>query len=196
MARAHRVDLRRMAGATLLVYATWAGLLSLLAAAAFGANGKPVSWIIAIFAAGLAYLALLAIKPRALAHIALLAPLFDAGVGGHLSAMLLRLPHMVVLFMGTWVPFLLFGVDVPIGAALAYIPMLMVVVTLPLTPLGVGTRDALAAELLTQFASGATEAERLAAVAASTTTTAIALVVLEALLGLLLLRRAQRLIGN
>lgn len=194
VSRTYKVELRRMAGATLLVYATWAGCLLLLAVAAFIANGMSITWVLLLLGSGLAYLILLAINPNVLARNRVLAPLFEAGVRGHLSAMAYRLPHVVVLFVGTWAPFLFFGVDIPLTDALTYIPMLMVVVTLPLTPLGVGTRDALAAELLARFVDAPTEAERLAAVAASTTTTAVALVVLEAALGLLFLRRASRLL--
>ncbi|MCA9622182.1 MAG: flippase-like domain-containing protein [Myxococcales bacterium] len=192
LARAYRIDLRRMAGATLLVYATWAGCLLLLASAAFISAGYPAIWVVVILGAGLAYLLLLFLKPKALAETRLLAPLFDAGVSGHLTAMITRIPHVVVLFVGTWVPFLFFGVEVPLSAALIYVPVLMVVVTLPLTPLGVGTRDALAATFFAQYVNAPTEAERLAAVAASTTTVAVTLVVLEAALGLVLLRSATR----
>ena len=89
-------------------------------------------------------------------------------------------------------PFLFFGVDVPFSAALLYVPILMVAVTLPLTPIGLGTRDALAVQFFAPYVQAATEAERIAAVAASTMATAVALILLEAALGLLLLRSATR----
>jgi hypothetical protein len=146
--------------------------------------------------AGLAYLTLLALRPERLARGRILGPLFEAGVKGHLLAMAVRLPHLAVLFLGTWVPFLFFGVDIPLPVALGTIPIIMVAVTLPLTPLGVGTRDALAATFFASYASGSSEPERLAAVAASTATFAVALVVVEAALGLALLRRASRLMGK
>lgn len=192
LARAYRIELKRMAGATLLVYVTWGGCLLVLAAGAFIAAGWPVGWIAVPLGAGLAYLLLLRVKPAKLAETKVLGPLFEAGVAGHLTAMITRLPHVVVLFVGTWVPFLFFGVDVPLSAALVYVPILMVVVTLPLTPLGVGTRDALAATFFARYVDASTEAERIAAVAASTTTFAVALVLLEAALGLALLRSATR----
>jgi hypothetical protein len=192
LAKVYRIELRRMAGATLLVYVTWGGCLLVLAAAAFIAAGLPSAWILVPLGAGVGYLVLLGVKPKRLAEGKLLGPLFEAGIVGHLTAMLTRLPHVVVLFVGTWVPFLFFGVDVPFTTALVYVPILMVVVTLPLTPLGVGTRDALAATFFVEFVVAPTEAERLAAVAASTTTMAVALVLLEAALGLALLRAATR----
>ena len=196
MSRRHGVDLKRMAGATLLVYATWAGLLALLACVAFIANDMPIIYVALIIAAGLAYLAVIYFRPNFASKVSLLQPLFEAGVGGHISAMAFRLPHLIVLFVGTWVPFLLFGADVPLAQALTYIPLLMVVVTLPLTPLGVGTRDALAVELLSQFVDAPAEAERIAAIAACTTTTAVAYIIYESILGLLLLRRASRLLAK
>ena len=196
LARRHGVELRRMAGSTLLVYATWGGCVLGLGAVAVLATDMAAAWVALPVGAGLAYLALLAVRPTRLAHGRILGPLFEAGVKGHLLAMAVRLPHLVVLFVGTWVPFLFFGVDVPLTAALGTIPIIMVAVTLPLTPLGVGTRDALAASFFAGYASGPNEPERLAAVAASTATVAVALVVVEAALGLLLLRKASRLMSS
>ncbi|WP_437501829.1 lysylphosphatidylglycerol synthase transmembrane domain-containing protein [Sorangium sp. So ce1099] len=190
LARAHGVPLARVAGATLVVYASWLGCLLLLAAVAVPANGGPLAGSALLLGAGVLYLALLALRPARLARTKLLAPLFEAGVRGHLVALAARLPHLLVLFVGTWLPFGLFGVHIPLGAALTYIPILMVAVTLPLTPQGFGTRDVLAAALFERFAAGATREERLAAVAATTTTWAVALTLVEAALGLALLRGA------
>jgi hypothetical protein len=194
LSRAYGVDIQRMAGGTLLVYASWAGCLGLLACIAFVAADLPVGWIAGTVPIGLMYLALLALKPARLANNRLLAPLFEAGVVGHLRAMAARLPHLVVLMLGTWLPFWFFGVRVPLTAALIYVPILVVGVTLPVTPLGLGTRDALATAFFERYAEGGTEAERLAAVAASTTATVVALLVVEAALGTLLLRRASRML--
>ncbi|WP_437753409.1 lysylphosphatidylglycerol synthase domain-containing protein [Sorangium sp. So ce1389] len=190
LARAHGVPLARVAGATLVVYASWLGCLLLLAAVAVPANGGPLAGSALLLGAGVLYLALLALRPARLARTKLLAPLFEAGVRGHLVALAARVPHLLVLFVGTWLPFGLFGVRIPFGAALTYIPILMVAVTLPLTPQGFGTRDVLAAALFERFAAGATREERLAAVAATTTTWAVALTLVEAALGLALLRGA------
>jgi len=136
----------------------------------------------------------LAVKPARLAENRVLGPLFEAGVLGHLLAMLVRLPHLLVLFFGTWLPFWFFGVKVPVREAVSYVPILMVAVTLPITPQGFGTRDALAALFFEKFAALPTQEERLAAIAASTTATAVALLVVEAALGLLLLPRATRMV--
>ena len=194
MTRAYGVDVRRMIGATLLVYASWGGCVLGLACVALLAAGWPVGWLAPPLLLGLSYLGLLAVKPARLAENRVLGPLFEAGVLGHLSAMLVRLPHLLVLFFGTWLPFWFFGVKVPIREAVSYVPILMVAVTLPITPQGFGTRDALAALFFERFAALPTQEERLAAIAASTTATAIALLVVEAALGLLLLPRATRMV--
>jgi hypothetical protein len=188
LARVHAVPLARVAGATLVVYASWLGCLLLLGAVAVPANGGPLAGSAALLAAGVLYLAVLALRPARLARTKLFAPLFEAGVRGHLVALAARLPHLLILFAGTWLPFWFFGVRIPLGAALTYIPILMVAVTLPITPQGFGTRDVLAAALFEGFAAGATRDARLAAIAAATTTWAVALTLVEAALGLALLR--------
>jgi hypothetical protein len=87
-------------------------------------------------------------------------------------------PHLI--------PFRFFGVRS--AAAALYVPILMVAVTLPLTPQGFGTRDVLAAALFERFAAGATKEERLAAIAAATTSWAVAVSLIDVVLGLALLR--------
>jgi branched-subunit amino acid transport protein len=190
IARGYGVPLARMAGGTLLVYVSWMGLLAGTGCVAMIAAGQPLLWPGLIVGAGLAYLAVIALRPAFLARTRLLAPLFEAGLGGHLTALAVRVPHLVVLFLGTWLPFPFFGVDIPFLSALAYVPILMVGVTLPITPQGLGTRDLLAVTFFEKFAAGATHEARLAAIAAATTSWVVAITLTEALLGLVLLRRA------
>ena len=190
IARGHGVPLARMAGGTLLVYVSWMGLLAGTGCLAMVAAGQPLLWPALIVTAGLAYLGVIAWKPAFLARTRLLGPLFEAGLVGHLIALIVRLPHLVVLFLGTWLPFLFFGVDIPFLSALAYVPILMVGSTLPITPQGLGTRDLLAATFFERFASGATHEQRLAALVAATTSWVIAFTLVEGLMGLVLLRRA------
>lgn len=192
LSRAHQVPLARVFGATLLAYASWTGCLLGLAAVAVLVAGLPAAWLLLPLGAGVVYLVVIAWRPAALARTTLLAPLFEAGVGGHLVALIARVPHLVVLFAGTWLPFFFFGVDVPPSAALVKMPQLMVVVTLPLTPQGFGTRDVLAAQLLEPFAAGATHQERLAAIAAATMAWGIAITLVEAAVGMLLMRQAMK----
>ncbi len=190
VARRYGTPLARVAGATLLVYASWSGCVLGLGCVALWLNGKPLLWLAAVLGAGVLYLVIIAVRPRRLAETRLLAPLFEAGVAGHLVALLSRIPHLVVLFLGTWIPFLFFGVAIPFTDAIAYIPILMVAVTLPITPQGFGTRDLLAAALFARFAPGDTADARLAALAAATTSWGIAITLIEMLLGFVLMRGA------
>ncbi len=190
LAREHGLSLARVAGATLLGYASWAGAILGLGSIALALQGKP-RFLVGTAIVGLTYLAVIGAKPRALASRHLLAPLFEAGVVGHLVALAARLPHFVVLFLGTWLPFGFFGVDIPIETATSQVPILMVLVTLPLTPQGLGTRDAFAAAAFLPFAPGATPAEQLASLGAATMAWGVALTLVEAAFGLAMMRLAM-----
>jgi hypothetical protein len=162
--------------------------------AAVVATGAPVGWLVPPVVAGIGYLIVLAVRPRRLAEVGLLKPLFEAGVTGHLVAAAARVPHAVVLFLGTWLPLSFFGVEVPLGAALAFVPIVMVAVTLPITPQGFGTRELLATTLFARYAAGADPEEQRAAVAAAMLSWGVVMTALEAALGVLLIRRAQGLL--
>jgi hypothetical protein len=187
----HRVPLARMAGATLLVYASLTGCLLLAGVAAMLLAGWPLMKPLLALAVGLVYLVVIAWRPAPLARIKLLAPLFEAGVVGHVVALVVRIPHFSVLFVGTWLPFWFFGVKVPLGAALAFVPIIIVATTLPLTPQGIGTRAILGYMFFKSYAPGATPEEQRAAIAASMTAFEVAFTLVEAVLGLVLLRRAM-----
>lgn len=194
LARAHGVALPRVAGGTIVAYASWAACLLGLGMAAVVATGTPMGWLALPLGVGIGYLVVLGARPAALVRIGLLKPLFEAGVVGHLRAAAARLPHAAVLFLGTWLQFAFFGVEIPVGAALSYVPVLMVAVTLPITPQGFGTRDLVAASLFAGFAPGVDEEARRATIAAATLSWGVVLTVLEAGLGLVLIRRATRLL--
>jgi hypothetical protein len=191
VSRTHRVSLARIAGATLLVYASWMGCLLLAGAAAMVLAGWPLFRPALALGAGVLYLVVIALKPAPLARIQFLAPLFEAGFVGHVVALVVRIPHFLVLFVGTWLPFWFFGVKIPLGAALAFVPIMMVAATLPITPQGVGTRALLAVTFFARYAPGATPEEQAAAIAASMTSFEVAFTMVEAVLGLVLLRRAM-----
>jgi hypothetical protein len=188
LARIHGVALARVAGATLLVYASWMGCILGLACIAILLVGKPLVWLAAPLGAGIVYLIILQIRPARLAQNRVLAPLFEAGVKGHLVALASRLPHLAVLFLGTWLPFWFFDVRIPVEAAFTYVPIIMVAVTLPLTPQGFGTRDVLAATFFEPYGPAGSQADRLAAIAACTTAWGIAITLVDIVFALALLR--------
>jgi hypothetical protein len=189
------VPLKRTAGATLLVYVTWGGCLLALGCVALLASGLAAGWLAIPLGSGLAYLALLAVKPAALANNNVLGPLFEVGVRGHITAMVARVPHVFVLFIGTWAPFFFFDVNIPLSKALVYVPIVMLVVSMPVAPLGLGTRDALVAQFFQDNVTGAqTVDERLGVLAAATVAMAVATAIFGALTGLVMMRYALRLI--
>jgi hypothetical protein len=188
LSRRYKVSLARMAGGTLLVYASWAGCFLGAGAIAMMAAGEIVKPSL-MLGAGVLYLAVIAWRPAPLARAKLLAPLFEAGLAGHLACLVVRVPHFLVLFLGTWVPFLFFGVDIPFTAALTYAPIVMMAATLPITPQGVGTRALVAVWAFDRFAPGATQEARAAAITAATTSFEVAFTLVEVAVGVLLMRR-------
>ena len=195
IAKRYGAPLWRVAGATLLVYATTFGCVFLLGAAALPFNHGRIVWlaptIAGIAIAGFFYMVVVHIGPEVLRKRQATAPLVEVGVRGHLLALAWRIPHVLVLFVGTWVPFLFFHVNVPLSDALAFIPVVMLVTALPITPQGVGTRDVIAVELLARYAPGGSEEF----VAAATVSWACALTLVQGIGSPLFMRRAQRLLS-
>jgi hypothetical protein len=199
LSKVYRVPLARAAGSTLLVYATTFGALFLFLVASILLNHSRLPWLVPtvaiIGAAGICYALVLAIRPRAIANIAVAGPLFDAGLSGHLAALVVRLPHMAIQFIGAWVPFLFFGIQIPFSDALALIPVIMLVVTLPVSPQGLGTRDALSLALLSGYAPG-TPAERASTIAAATLSWLVVITIVQLSLSPLFMKRAYELLGG
>jgi uncharacterized membrane protein YbhN (UPF0104 family) len=114
-------------------------------------------WLAIVVLAGVpVYLLILQLRPAALASRRLLAPLFDAGVIGTLEVGLARLAHMSVLIAGHWLAMRLFGIEVPMAAAVTRLPVLFLVGALPISPSGLGTTQAAAVTLFSEYAEGAT----------------------------------------
>jgi hypothetical protein len=195
LAKAYRVPVVRVAGTTLIVYATTLGGLFVFLLAGVPLRTGDVPWVVPIAvvvgASAIGYALVLLLRPRFLADRALLAPLFEAGLRGHVVALLWRLPHVFFQFLGAWLPFAFFGVKIPLLDALAQMPVLMFVVTLPVSPQGLGTRDALSLTMFSRYASG-TAAERASAVAAATLSWFVVTTLLQLVLSPLFLRPARR----
>lgn len=192
MSKLAKLPITRVAGATLVSYAGWMGCLLGCVAVAMPLAGLPVGYLPIIAAAGVVYLVIVEIKPAPLAKISFLAPLFEAGLRGHAIALAARIPHLLVLVLGNWAAYRFFHVFIPLGQALLYLPILLVATTLPITPQGFGTREALAATFFASYAPGDTEAERLGALTASTTAWGVSITLAGILLGLVCTRIAAR----
>jgi uncharacterized membrane protein YbhN (UPF0104 family) len=91
----------------------------------------------------LAYLIVIAVRPQWLERYSLLAPLFEAGLRGHLRAILARFPHMLLLAALHWGAFRIWGIAVPPVRGLALNPIVLLIAALPVTPGGLGTTQAL-----------------------------------------------------
>ncbi|MGE0326173.1 MAG: lysylphosphatidylglycerol synthase domain-containing protein [Polyangiaceae bacterium] len=194
ISKRYSAPLWRVAGATLLVYGTNLAGLLLLCALALPFNGARVPWLGPVVAiatlAGLVYFALLKWGAGLLSRWQATAPLVEIGVSGHLKAIAVRIPHVAALFLSTWLVFWFFGVWIPPGAALAYVPVLMMVAAMPLTPGAIGTRDAVALGLLAEFATGA---HGVSAIAATTLSWFVMLNIGAAIISPALMRRATQL---
>lgn len=112
------------------------------------------------------YLTIIAVRPRLFERWAALAPVFRARPRHVLRAVGSRALHTATLLGGHYVAMHIFGIDVPIGAALARLPVLVVVNALPISPAGLGTTQAAAVVLFSGFAPGDTPAQREATVLA------------------------------
>lgn len=153
--RRHEVPLARATGAVLLT--TGAFLLAVVGAVAVGLALETVpeanlGWLLWLVAAGLpAYLALIWARPQVLARHALLQPLFDAGVFGTLAATAARGLHLGVLVAAHALAYRLFGIEVPVRAAMVLFPIIFLVQALPIAPVGLGPTQATAKTLLARF---------------------------------------------
>jgi hypothetical protein len=197
LSRAYGAPLWRVAGATLVVYVTVFGGLYGITLLSVPFNFDRWAWLgpmLAVLGAcGVVYFLVLMMRPELLRRRQATTVLTELGVRGHFAALLWRLPHLIVLFAGSWVPFLFFDVNIPLAHALALIPPLMLVVALPISPQGFGTRDLFAQQLFVGYAHG-TLAEQRAAVAAATLTFGCALTLVQAALSPLFMARARRLL--
>lgn len=198
LSKMYRAPLLRVAGATLLVYATTLGALYLFfLVGLLAGHGQTGEWGVVlascVAAAGAVYVAILLYKPRFLLERQVSAPLVEAGVRGHLVALAYRLPHVLVQFFGAWLPFWFFGIRVPLADALTVMPIIMFVVALPISPQGLGTRDALALAFLQHYAPGTPE-QQASAIAATTLSWLGALTIVQLFLSPPLMKRAYALL--
>lgn len=111
--------------------------------------------LVAGCAAFAVYLIIIAIAPSPLAQRELLSPLFQAGLRGHAFALAGRLPHVLIMVIGTWLTIRVWGIDVPLAAGLTLVPIWVIVSALPISPAGLGTAQAALLYLFGPYASDA-----------------------------------------
>lgn len=146
--------------------------------------------------AGIAvYLAVIASRAsriRWLAGHGALAPLFEAGLGGHLRAALVRVPHMLVMALLHWAAFRIWGVAVPFWRGLALMPVVLLVGALPVTPNGLGTTQAVQVLFFSPWSAAATPEGRAAEVLTFSLVHQVYSIVWQAALGLFCLGLLRR----
>jgi len=203
--RARRVPPLRASGMILFIIGINVGTLFLLASggAARGTGELRVLRLVPfICAVGvLFYGALLLAKPRILAERRLFAPLFEMGIRGHVMGILVRLPHVGVLMAWHFVSLRMFGIHVPPGAAILYLPAYFAVTSLPGNVSGLGPAQGVAIALFSQFVAapdGVSDPKLIAAaqhatVVAYSVATSTVSIILQLALGLIFLRRGAAL---
>jgi hypothetical protein len=199
--RRYQVELSRAAGVTMLVLGVNVVLVALAAFVGVALGGAPdtpaLRWLVLGLAAAFpAYFGVILVRPAFLTRWGLLRPLFDAGLGGQAIAVLARAPHVLWLIVANYVAMRFFGVDPPIGKALALLPLVFVVAILPISPSGLGTAQLAAMALFAPYAAGATEDDRRAAVLAATLSLQFLAMGVQVVLGAFFLRRLSRHLGT
>jgi hypothetical protein len=145
--------------------------------------------IVAVAYAGLAiYVAAVIARPRWLATRPIFDVLLAAGLGGHLRALVVRLPHIAALMASQTLILRAFGVNVPLVAALASLPVVFFVAVLPISVQGIGTTQTAMVFFFARYAPGADQTSREAAVLAASLVWQVVSVAFQAALGLACLR--------
>jgi hypothetical protein len=183
--RSRGVPVSRGAAAVLLVMGTNVLLLLFFTTAGLAVAAEVprlLPTVVAIAWAGLAvYIVAVALRPRWLTDRPIFDVLLGAGVGGHLKAVAVRVPHLLSLILYTYVSMRAFGIRVPVQHAVACLPVVFFISVLPISPAGLGTMQMAMILFFARYASGAT------ILASSLTSQAVAVGV-QSLVGLACLR--------
>lgn len=156
-------------GAVLLLMVSNGIALLLIAGAGLlvSPSDKRLLLVVGVGLAGVAvYLAMIALRVRWMEGWPALAPLFDAGLSGHLRAIVARLPHMLLLAVLHWGAFRVWGVAVPPELGIALMPVVLLIAAVPITPGGLGSTQALQVLFFSRWAAGPTPEDRAADVLA------------------------------
>lgn len=139
----------RAAGNMLFLMIVNLGVLLLIASFGFLAGGSPRAayfnpspLFYGLWAGMVLYLATIGLRPRYLQNYQMLAPLWQAGLNGHLRAAAGRLPHMLFLVLAYWGALRLWGIPVPLAQGVTMVPLVLLINAVPITPLGLGTTQA------------------------------------------------------
>jgi hypothetical protein len=198
--RARGVPIMRGVATVLLIMGT--NVLVLLALVGggllLGAEHPPALVPVVLAAcAGLGvYIVVVAIRPRWLAARPLFDVLLSAGLVGHLKAMAVRVPHIAALLAFNLSALRAFGVEVPLSAAIASLPVVMFIAVLPISVQGLGTSQAAMVFFVARYVPPSAGDPKAVVLAASLAAQFMATTV-QVLLGLLCMRtRTARGLGE
>jgi hypothetical protein len=189
MHRSRGTPILKGAGTVLLIMGT--NLLLLLLLTSVGLLVAPevphaLKTIVAVAYAGLTvYASLVMLRPRWLTSRPVFDVLLGAGLVGHVKALAVRVPHLCTLIVYTYVSLRAFGVDVPIGQAILYLPVVYFVAVLPISVQGWGATQGAIMFFFARYATG--DNPRAVVLASSITAQAVALCV-QAAIGLACMR--------
>ena len=181
-----------MRGVATILLVLGTNVLALLFLATGGLTVAPavpfaVKVLVAVAWAGLAiYVVLVAVRPRWLDK-PVFEVLLNSGLGGHLKALVVRVPHIASLVVFQYTLLHAFGIKVPLVDALAILPVVFLVAVLPISVQGLGTTQATMVYFFAHYAPGDPKMQEAAVVAASIVGQAIASA-FQASLGVLCLR--------
>jgi hypothetical protein len=133
------------------------------------------------------YVALLMWRPGWLQRRPIFDVLLNAGLGGHVRALVVRAPHVATLLVLNHVALHAFGVRVPLLQTVLCFPVIMLVAVLPISVQGVGPTQGAMIFFFSRYAPGDTSLQEATVFAASLGTQAIAWCV-QITLGLLCVR--------
>jgi uncharacterized membrane protein YbhN (UPF0104 family) len=197
------VPVGRSAGAVILLMIANGIVLVVLGAVGLavelargGLAGAPTGLLLLTIAAALGGTAVygiaIAVRPRWLTRYEVLAPLFEAGLGGNLRAVAARFPHMLLLGVLHWGAFRIWGIAVPPVRGLALNPIVLLLSALPVTPGGLGTTQALQVLFFSPWAMASTADGQAAAVLAFSLVHHVVSLVVQAAIGLACLPLLRR----
>lgn len=186
------VPFLRATGWILFISGINMGVLVLIAAVGLAGGAASVGWLwivpSSVGLAALGYAALLLARPRALSRVPILAPLFEMGIAGHLKAVAIRMPHVLVLILWHFLSLRAFGVNVPPLTALVLLPAVFFAAALPISIQGLGLAQAAAVYFFASYAP----AGAAAVLAYSLAMTSVSLIV-QVIMGLAFLPAGRRL---
>lgn len=189
--RARGVPVARGVATVLLIMGTNVlVLLTLVSAGLLLGSDRPPGLVpvVTIAWAGLAvYVAVMMARPRWLVSRPIFDVLLSAGLAGHLKAMLVRLPHIAALIAFNLTALHGFGVAVPLGTAIAALPVIMFIAVLPISVQGLGTAQAAMVLFFAKFVPAGAGDPRAVVLGASLGAQAVALS-LQVLIGIICMR--------